>query len=327
MSKIIKLIATENNKNKRIDSFISQQETKISRTKIKNLIIDGNLKINNDINLNPDKKIKIDDIIELKIPDLKKTHIKPLKYKLNIVFEDKDILVINKPANLTVHPGAGNYENTLVNALVYYCKKNLSTINRDLRPGIIHRLDKDTSGLLVVAKNNQSHINLSKQFSDHIIDRTYVALVWGKIKPKIGRIKTLITRSNKNRQHMEVSFKKGKEAITNYKTLEVFENNKVPTLSLIELKLETGRTHQIRVHMSYKGNQILGDKKYKKKYKKLKNINNDLNIFIKNIKRQFLHAKSLGFFHPLNNKKMFFTSELPLDLNKILKKLRFLSNK
>ena len=225
MSKIIKLIATENSKNKRVDSFISQQETKISRTKIKNLIIDGNLKINNDINLNPDKKIKIDDIIELKIPDLKKTHIKPLKYKLNIVFEDKDILVINKPADLTVHPGAGNYENTLVNALVYYCKKNLSTINGELRPGIIHRLDKDTSGLLVVAKTEHAMTHLSKQFFNKTSSREYIALVWGNVEDDQGTIEGHIGRHPKNRLQNTVFLEddadeKGKPAVTHYKVIE-----------------------------------------------------------------------------------------------------------
>ena len=221
-----------------------------------------------------------------------------------------------------MHPGAGNYDNTIVNALMHYCKGNLSNIGDELRPGIVHRIDKDTSGLIVVAKNNVTHENLSKQFNEHTIHRIYQLMVWGKLRPQSGKIETLITRSSRNRQLMEVGITKGKKAITNYKTLEVFENDKTPTLSLIECKLETGRTHQIRVHMSYKGNNILGDKKYKKKFKKFKNIDSDLEQSILNLDRQFLHAKTIGFTHPVTGKKLEFTSNLPQDLNIVLKKLR-----
>ena len=150
---------------------------------------------------------------------------------------------------MVVHPGAGNKDNTLVNALLNHCGKTLSGIGGIIRPGIVHRIDKDTSGLVVIAKNNNSHENLSNQFGEHSIERVYQALIWGKLRPQKGKIETLINRSSRNRQLMEVSTKKGKKAITNYKTLEVFENNKTPTLSLVECRLETGRTHQIRVHM------------------------------------------------------------------------------
>ena len=238
------------------------------------------------------------------------------------IYEDKDLIVLNKPAGISIHPGAGNYNNTIVNALMNYCGKNLSSIGDELRPGIVHRIDKDTSGLVVIAKNNYSHEGLSKQFRDHSIKRIYQALIWGKLRPQSGRIETLITRSKKNRQLMEVGISKGKKAITNYKTIEVFENEKTPTFSFVECKLETGRTHQIRVHMSYKGNNILGDKKYKKKFKKFRNINDDLNNLILKLDRQFLHAKTLGFNHPSKNKEVEFTSNLPQDLNTLLKKLR-----
>ena len=221
-----------------------------------------------------------------------------------------------------MHPGAGNYDNTIVNALINYDSKNLSNIGDELRPGIVHRIDKDTSGLVVIAKNNITHENLSKQFNEHSIDRVYQALIWGKLRPQNGKIETLITRSSKNRQLMEVGISKGKKAITNYKTLEVFENEKTPTFSFVECKLETGRTHQIRVHMSYKGNNILGDKKYKKKFKKFKNIDSDLEKSILNLDRQFLHAKAIGFIHPITGEKLEFTSNLPQDLDKIVKKLR-----
>jgi len=200
--------------------------------------------------------------------------------------------------------------------------KNLSSIGDELRPGIVHRIDKDTSGLIVIAKNNFSHEILSTQFAKHSITRVYQALIWGKLRPQNGKIETFIKRSTKNRQMMEIGITKGKKAITNYKTLETFENERVPTLSLIECKLETGRTHQIRVHMSHKGNNILGDKKYKKKFKKFKNIDPKLEEYILELDRQFLHAKVLGFFHPRSGKYLEFSSNLPIYLNKILKKLR-----
>ena len=326
MNKIINLIVDENNQNKRVDVFLSKYEKKISRTKIKNLIEKGYLEINNLKVLEPSKKVNIKDKIKLEVPELKKLEIKPYKYKLDIIYEDNDVMVINKPAGLVVHPGAGNFDNTLVNALINYDKKNLSSINGELRPGIVHRLDKDTSGVIIVAKNNFAHTHLSTQFNEHSIDRNYIALVWGKLRPQKGEIKTFITRSSKNRQLMDVSQTKGKLAITNYKTIEIYENSRVPTLSLVEYKLKTGRTHQIRVHMKFKGNPILGDKSYKKKLKKLKDVDPELNEIIKKIDRQCLHAKSLGFLHPTKNQRLFFESKLPNDLHKIVKKLRSTSN-
>tara|TARA_B100000965_G_C19258436_1_gene611907 strand:- start:14 stop:688 length:675 start_codon:yes stop_codon:yes gene_type:complete len=221
-----------------------------------------------------------------------------------------------------MHPGAGNYDKTIVNALINYDKNFLLNIGDELRPGIVHRIDKNTSGLVVIAKNNETHENLSKQFSNHTIIRVYQLLIWGKLRPSVGKIQTFITRSSKNRQLMEVSRSKGKKAITNYVTIETFENEKTPTLSLVECKLETGRTHQIRVHMNYKGNSIVGDDKYKKKYKKLKNIDLNLNNSISNLDRQFLHAKTLGFIHPKTKREMIFSSNLPKELNNLLKILK-----
>jgi 23S rRNA pseudouridine1911/1915/1917 synthase len=322
MRNIINLIVVDNESGQRLDRFISNKEKKLSRTRIKNLILKKKLRINEKIIEDPSKKIISGDNILLEIPEPKKTSLKPYDYKLNIAHEDNDLLIINKPAGIAMHPGPGNYDNTLVNALMNYDKKNLSSIGDELRPGIVHRIDKDTSGLVVIAKNNISHENLSKQFNEHSINRTYQALIWGKLRPQKGKIETLITRSSKNRQLMEVGIMKGKKAITNYKTLEVFENNKTPTFSFVECKLETGRTHQIRVHMSYKGNNILGDKKYKKKFKKFKNIDSDLEKSILELGRQFLHAKVIGFKHPRTGEELEFTSKLPQDLEKILKKLR-----
>jgi len=325
MKNIIKLIVRESGIDQRVDVFINKQESSLSRNRIKNLILKEKLKINDLIITNPSKKLNIKDKIQLEIPDPKKASLKPYNYKLNIIYEDHDLLVIDKSAGISIHPGAGNYDNTIVNALISYCGESLSNISDELRPGIVHRIDKDTSGLIVVAKNNISHEHLSSQFNKHTIKRIYQTLIWGKLRPQSGTIETLITRSSKNRQLMEVGFAKGKKAITNYKTLEVFENKNSPTLSLIECRLKTGRTHQIRVHMSYKGNNILGDKKYKKKFKKIKNINPDLEKMILNLDRQFLHAKVLGFVHPKSGKKMEFTSILPQELEKIIKILRKLS--
>lgn len=322
MKKIINLVVDQKSKGKRLDSYIAEKKEELSRTRVKNLIINGNIKVNNEEVKEPSKKIYEEDIITLIIPEPKKASLKPYKYKLNIIYEDEDLLVIDKLAGISMHPGAGNYDNTIVNALMNLENKNFSNIGDELRPGIVHRIDKDTSGLIVIAKNNYTHENLSSQFSDHTISRLYQALVWGKLRPQNGVIETLITRSSKNRQLMEVGIVKGKKAITNYKTLEIFENSKVPTLSLVECKLETGRTHQIRVHMSYKGNNILGDKKYKKKFKKLKNIDPEIENILSNLDRQFLHAKILGFTHPKSGKRLEFSSNLPIELEIILKKLR-----
>jgi len=321
MKSIINIKVSNKEDNLRIDILLTNHNNQLSRSRVKSLILENKLKINNMIVRNPSKKVKLYDEIYFEISEPKKENLKPFKYPLDIVYEDKDLIVINKSSGISMHPGPGNYDNTIVNALIDYGGNNLSNIGSELRPGIVHRIDKDTSGLIVIAKNNISHEILSKQFSDHSITRIYQALVWGKIRPQNGKIETLITRSSRNRQMMEVSSKKGKIAITNYKTLEVFENEKIPTFSLVECKLETGRTHQIRVHLSYTGNYILGDKKYKKKYKKIVNIDHALEESITRLDRQFLHAKTIGFNHPKNNERLEFSSKLPVDLDQILKKL------
>ena len=318
MKNIINLIVEQNSHKKRVDTYIFEKCSELSRTRIKSLILDKKLKINKRINEIPSKKINTGDVISLEVPKPNKTSLKPYNFKLNIIYHDEDLIIIDKPAGISMHPGPGNYDNTVVNALMSYEKIKLSSIGDELRPGIIHRIDKDTSGLVVIAKNNLSHERISKQFSEHSIDRVYNALVWGKLRPQTGVIKTYITRSSKNRQLMDVSLTKGKRAITNYKTIKVFEGKNIPTLSLVECKLETGRTHQIRVHMSHKGNQIVGDKKYKKKYKKLKDVSEEINEQILKLGRHFLHARILGFTHPKSSKRLFFESNLPNDLKKII---------
>ena len=322
MKKNINFIVEENENSLRVDVLINKREELISRTRIKNLILKEKLKLNNEIIKSPSKKVLTGDKLSLNIPEPEEASLKPYNFKLEIIHEDEDLLIINKPAGIIMHPGAGNYDKTIVNALMHYDKDSLSTIGDELRPGIVHRIDKNTSGLIVIAKNNETHKHLSKQFSDHTITRVYQLLIWGKLRPSSGRIETYITRSSKNRQLMEVSQSKGKQAITNYKTIETFENDKTPTLSLVECKLETGRTHQIRVHMTHMGNSIVGDDKYKKKYKKLKNIDMGLESLISKLNRQFLHAKTLGFIHPKTDEEMVFSSILPQELNNLLKTLR-----
>ena len=322
MEKKINLMMKEVDKKQRVDVFINNNEKNLSRNRIKNLILNGKLRINKKIHKDPSKKISAGDILQLIIPEPKKTSLKPYKYKLDIVYEDKDLIILNKPAGIVMHPGAGNLDKTIVNALMYYDKNSLSNIGDELRPGIVHRIDKNTSGLIVIAKNNKTHEDLSIQFSKHSITRVYELLIWGKIRPSKGKIETLIARSSKNRQMMEVSDIRGKKAITNYRTLEIFENKNTPTLSLLECKLETGRTHQIRVHMKYLGNSIVGDDKYKKKVKKIKNISPLLEKKLINLNRQFLHAKTIGFVHPKKKREMIFNSILPKELEIILKMLR-----
>ena len=322
MERNINLKADSDDTGLRVDIFIKTKEDSLSRTRIKNLILKKKLKINQKIVIDPSKKVLNKDIVELEIPTPKEASLKPYKFELDIIHEDKDLIIINKPAGIIMHPGAGNHDETIVNALVAYNKDNLSSIGDELRPGIVHRIDKDTSGLVVIAKNNETHESLSHQFSKHTITRVYQLLIWGKLRPSAGKIDTFITRSSKNRQMMEVSSSKGKRAITNYKTIEIFENDKTPTLSLVECRLETGRTHQIRVHMTHMGNSIMGDGKYKKKYKKLKNIDTNLENLIYKLDRQFLHAQTLGFIHPKTNEEMVFTSILPQELENILLLLR-----
>ena len=249
----------------------------------------------------------------------------PSKIKLDLIYEDSDILIVNKPAGMVVHPGAGNHKNTLVNALVYRYKKKLSDINGNTRPGIVHRIDKETSGLLVVAKNNRAHTNLGKQFSEHTIKRVYQGLIWGVLRPLNGKIETLIGRSRKNRQLMSVTEISGKKAVTNYKTIKVFNIKDIPKISFIECMLETGRTHQIRVHMAYKSNSLLGDQQYGGKKLKFKKIDKDFEKKLRMLNRQALHAKSLGFIHPTSKKLISFESKLPKDFKKILDLLNKLS--
>ncbi len=237
-----------------------------------------------------------------------------------ILFEDDDLLIVNKPAGIVVHPGAGNRDHTLVNGLAYHCGKNLSTVNSEIRPGIVHRIDKDTSGILAIAKNDFAHMQLAKQFEIHSIKRKYICFLFSVLRPLNGKIETLISRSESNRLKMAVSQSKGKNAITIYKTIKNFSNY----VSKVECELLTGRTHQIRVHMSHLGNSLIGDRTYKiKNYSLPKEFAKEINEF----PRQALHAYFLEFIHPRNGEIMHFECGMPDDmktleslLNKIEKK-------
>ena len=325
MNNSIKFLVRKKDNGKRLDVFLSEQIDYLTRSNIKKTIESKNVKINKKITDSPSKKVKANDTVIFELIIKRSDKLLPNKIKLDIRFEDKDILIINKPKGMVVHPGAGNYKNTLANALVYKYKNELSNINGELRPGIVHRIDKETSGLLVIAKNNLSHSNLGKQFSEHSIKRKYLSLVWGVIRPLQGRIETLIARNKKNRQLMMVSDFNGKKAITNYKTIRVFNIKDIPKISLIECELETGRTHQIRVHMKYKGTSLLGDNQYGKANTKFKKINEDFLKKLSALSGQALHAKTLGFLHPSKNKWVRFESELPNDFKKLLELLNNLS--
>ncbi len=322
-NKTIKFLVSEVDNGKRLDVFLTKNIDNFSRSFIKKLIQNNSVNINNNLIKSSAAKVRYKDEIEVNFLVNNISKIKSKKMKLNIIYEDNDIAIINKPKGMIVHPGAGNINDTLANGLAYRYKKKLSDINGSLRPGIVHRIDKDTSGLLVIAKNNLSHAHLGNQFSNHTIKRQYQCLIWGVIRPLQGRIETLISRNERNRQLMTVSTVKGKKSITNYKTLKIFDIKDIPKISLLECNLETGRTHQIRVHLKYKNTSILGDYQYGKKKLNFKKINKLFLQKIKKIKGQTLHAKTLEFIHPTKNKSVSFDSELPTEFKKMIE---FLNN-
>ena len=326
LNKTIKFLSKKEDVGKRLDVVIVNYLDNFTRTSIKKLIELNKVKINDLVINSPSRKIKDNDKILINLHYEKRKNVIPSNIDIDIIYEDKDILIINKSPGMVVHPGAGNFSNTLVNALIFKYKKNLSDLNGETRPGIVHRIDKETSGILVIAKNNYAHSELGKQFQNHNIKRKYVALIWGVIRPLNGKIRTLISRSKKNRQLMSVSDIKGKEAITNYKTKRIFNIKDIPKISLVEFELETGRTHQIRVHMSYKGCPILGDKKYGKRKTKFKKLDKEFKDELTSINRQILHAKTLGFEHPTSKNFVNFDTDLPKDFQKILDLLKKLSN-
>ena len=326
MDNTIKLLVNKVSSDQRLDLFLAQKINYLTRTYLKKLISKKLVKINNVLVTAPSKKIKTNDKIIIIIKKIDEKKLIPAKIELDIVYEDNDLLVVNKPKGMVVHPGAGNNNNTLANALAYKYKKKLSNINGLLRPGIVHRIDKETSGLLVIAKNNSAHAFLGNQFSKHTIKRKYKCLIWGVIRPLNGQIETLISRDKKNRQLMTVSDVNGKKAITKYKTLKVFYGKNIPKISLIECELKTGRTHQIRVHFKYKGSSLLGDYQYGKKNNNFKKVDKDFIQKLENIRGQALHAETLEFEHPTKKKWVAFKSDVPDNFKKMLDLLNKLSS-
>ncbi len=285
----------------RIDKFLSNEIKEFTRSQIQMMIEEGLVLVNDKV-IKSNYKLKINDEITVSIKEPELTDIEPQDIPLDVIYEDSDIIVINKPSGMVVHPALGNYKDTLVNALLYHCK-DLSGINGKIRAGIVHRIDKDTSGLLVACKNDLAHKNLSEQFMEHKVNKIYYCLVNGVIPHNMGLIDAPIGRDPQSRQQMAV-VENGKEARTHFKVLERFEKN-----TLVEVKLETGRTHQIRVHMKYIGYPLVGDPVYG--VRKVVGENG-----------QFLHAKKLEFYHPRTNEFMSFETELPDDFTQLIKELR-----
>ena len=308
----------------RLDQFLKKNIIHLSRSRIKKLIVDGFLKVNNRIIMDPSYNVRENDICILEIPEAIKA--KPIgeKIDLEIIYEDNDLIVINKQKGLVVHPAPGNPNKTLVNALINHCGNSLSGIGGEKRPGIVHRLDKDTSGLLVVAKNDRSHNGLASQFKNHGKDgkliRAYKAIVWGIPTFSSGKISTFIGRSDRNRKKMMVVDNekyKSKEAVTHWKVLEKNNENNI---TLIECKLETGRTHQIRVHLDYISHPILGDPLYGQGYKtRINKLEPNIKFLVeKHGNTQALHAYKLGFKHPITNENLIFETDPPENMKKII---------
>ena len=307
----------------RIDKYIALNLKEFSRSKIIQLIKSSNITVNNNI-VDPDYKISLGDHISVNIKLANETPIIGENIKLNIVYEDKDLIVINKPAGIVMHPGAGNKTGTIVNALINHCGDELKFVGDAQRPGIVHRIDKDTSGLVVIAKNDFTHKHLSDQFAAHSIERVYIAVCWNKISPANGKIKSLLSRSNRNRTKMMSSVSRGKVAITHYKTLENLKNKKNQIVAtVLECRLETGRTHQIRVHLTEKGNPLIGDRTYgRSPQSKLKSLSESTVQSIKMLPGQALHAQSLGFLHPKEEKMLHFQSVMPDYLSKLVNSIK-----
>ena len=300
----IYLLAEDSDLNKRIDKLLSDKIDFVTRSYAQKLIDDGNVLVN-DGYVKSNYKVKAGDEIEITVPQLKEPEIIPENIPIDVVYEDEYMLVVNKPQGMVVHPAAGNYTGTLVNALLYHCGDTLSGINGEKRPGILHRIDKDTSGLLMVAKCDEAHLKLSEQIKEHSLTRAYKALVHGGFSADNGRIDLPIGRHPLDRKKMTVTEKNSREAVTNFNVIERFGK-----YTFVECILETGRTHQIRVHMSHNGHPIVGDKTYGVKKEEF------------NLSGQLLHAYKIGFIHPVYNKYMEFTSEIPDYYEKVLYNLR-----
>lgn len=305
--KIYNMVVTENNQNIRIDKYIAESIKELTRSFIDRLIKEQKVLVNGKA-IKSSYKVVMGDKIDFILPELKEMDVLPQSIDLNIIFEDKDILIINKPQNMVVHPAPGHYNDTIVNAVLNHCKEELSGINGVIRPGIVHRIDKNTSGLLVICKNDTAHIHIAKQLKEHSITRKYEAITYNNFKEDYGTIDAPIGRHPVNRKMMAINYKNGKNAITHYRVIDHLNNN----YNHVELSLETGRTHQIRVHLASINHPILGDEVYGPKNHKLAT----------KITGQVLHAKTLGFIHPRTGKYVEFNSELPEYFQKLLIQLK-----
>jgi 23S rRNA pseudouridine1911/1915/1917 synthase len=288
----------------RIDKCISSYMADLSRSYIQKIIKDGNVFVN-DMAVKANYKCRFDDKIRFILPKAVEPDIPPQNIPLDIIYEDSDILIVNKPKNMVVHPAPGHYEGTLVNAIMYHCKDGLSGINGVMRPGIVHRIDKDTTGSLIVCKNDETHRAIADMLKTHDITRKYRAIVYGNIKEDEGVVDAPIGRHPNDRKKMAVNEKNGKRAVTHYRVLERFGD-----YTYIECELETGRTHQIRVHMASIGHPLLGDEVYSKNKSKFK------------LEGQVLHAMTIGFVHPRSKEYMEFNAELPEYFERLLEILR-----
>ncbi|MCQ2547894.1 MAG: RluA family pseudouridine synthase [Clostridia bacterium] len=297
----------------RLDKFLGDNVEEASRSYIQKLIESGKLSVNGKVETSKKLKLKEGDELSLEIPEPEELLVEPEDIPLDIVYEDDDVLVVNKAKGMVVHPAVGNYTGTLVNAIMFHCKDRLSTVNGVIRPGIVHRIDKDTSGLLMIAKNDRSHQVLSDQLSEHSITRKYYALVFDNIPDDEGTIDKPIGRDPKNRMRQAVNYDNGKNAVTHFKVLKRFGK-----YTLIEAQLETGRTHQIRVHMASINHPLVGDKLYcrRKDVEQVELANGSK----RKVEGQMLHAKVLGFVHP-NGEYMEFDSELPQYFEEIISEL------
>lgn len=290
----------------RLDQYIAGRCMDLSRSYIQKLIKENRVTINKNIQTKTKTAVQERDIVNVSLPDPKELEIKPQDIPLDILYEDNDVLVVNKPKGMVVHPAPGHYEDTLVNAVLYHCRDNLSGINGVLRPGIVHRIDKDTTGALIVCKNDKAHQKIADQLRAHTITRSYRAIVYNNFSEDEGTINAPIGRHPTNRKKRMVTEKNSKEAITHYKVLDHLNHK----FNYIECRLETGRTHQIRVHMSHIGHPLLGDEVY-----------GPVNSKFKNLQGQTLHAATIGFIHPTTEEYMEFSAPLPDYFEKLLKTL------
>ena len=313
---------------KRLDAIIAAKDGRFSRSRFKSLIKEGQVTLASTDQpertiMEPNHRVNAGDRITVTLPPPEDPTPKGQDIPLDVVFEDDHLIVINKPTGLVVHPAAGNWSGTLVNALIHHCGDSLSGIGGVRRPGIVHRLDKETSGLLVVAKTDAAHKGLSEQFADHgrtgPLVRAYQALVWGQVHNKKGTIDTQIGRAHHNRLRQKVLKEGGRQAITHYRVMEEFGSEAEIVASRVECKLETGRTHQIRVHMAHIGHPLIGDPEYGQGFKsKLNKLPEDLARKIEKRRRQALHAGLLGFAHPVTGEEMIFEREMPEDLMNVM---------